>query len=157
MISPILNAAAKQLFPIIMAVAIILLYRGHNLPGGGFIGGLTAASAILLYTFGRGIEASHRIFARPDRIMVIGLGLAAISGLPALFFGNNFFTGLWLPEFTLPVLGAIHLGTPLIFDVGVFMTVIGFVTHTARALAEDDDVPTSPRSKTKPVEETEES
>lgn len=152
MISPILNAAAKQLFPIIMVVAIVLLYRGHNLPGGGFIGGLTAASAVLLYTFGRGIEASHRIFPRPDRVMVIGLGLAAISGLPALFFGNVFFSGLWLPEFYVPGLGMVHLGTPLIFDVGVFMTVIGFVVHTARALAEDDDAPASPRAETKPVE-----
>jgi len=151
MISPILNAAAKQLFPVILFVAIVLLYRGHNLPGGGFIGGLTAASAILLYTFGCGIQASHRIFPRPDRFMVIGLGLAAISGLPALFFGSDFFTGLWLPGFSLPGLGNVHLGTPLLFDVGVFMTVIGFVVHTARALADDDDVPVSPRSETKPA------
>lgn len=137
--SPILAAAAVVLTPIIFALSLFLLYRGHNLPGGGFIGGLTASGAILLHAFGCGADASRKLLARPDGLMVLGLFLGGVAGFPPLLLGQDFFTGVWAPVFTVPVLGAVHLGTFLIFDVGVYLAVIGFVIHSARSLDEDFD------------------
>jgi multicomponent Na+:H+ antiporter subunit B len=135
--SPILTAAARVLTPIILLVSLFLLYRGHNLPGGGFIGGLTAAGALLLHAFGCGPRASRKLLACPQRLMAWGLVVAGLSALPGLLVKGTVFTGVWLPTFTAPVLGAVHLGTPLVFDIGVYLVVIGFVVDSARSLDED--------------------
>jgi len=148
--SAILAAAARLISPVIFVVSLILLYRGHNLPGGGFIGGLTAATAILLRDFSR--EVVESIGERPAqppqtgekrpmpvRLMVMGMALAGASAFIPVLLGQPFFTGLWMPGFSLPILGKIHLGTPLVFDVGVYLAVIGFVVHSARCLAEDEE------------------
>lgn len=106
------------------------------MPGGGFIGGLLAASAYLLVGFGSSMEEARRLlYIRPVALMGLGLVIAVASGLPSLVEGQPFLTGQWLPTFKLPVLGTVHLGTPLLFDFGVFLTVIGFCLHTAFSLA----------------------
>lgn len=136
----ILSYAARLLFPVLLVLSLIILYRGHNLPGGGFIGGLVAASAYILVGLGEGMaKARARMPASPRMIMAIGLAIAALSGIPALFSGAPYLTGEWLPDFTLPLLGTMHLGTPLIFDVGVFCAVVGFTLQTAFSLAEVND------------------
>jgi multicomponent Na+:H+ antiporter subunit B len=135
--SPILAAAASILTPIIFVVSIVLLWRGHNLPGGGFIGGLTAAGALLLHSFGTGPAASLRLVQDPIRLMLAGLSLAGLAALAGWWFQGVFFAGIWLPAFSLPLLGTVHLGSFLPFDVGVYLAVAGFVTHCARSL--DDD------------------
>lgn len=135
--SPILAAAAAVLTPIIFGVSIILLWRGHNLPGGGFIGGLTAAGAILLHAFGNGPDASRRLMGNPIGWMVAGLATAGLAAILGWLIKGVFFTGAWLPAFYLPVIGKIHLSTVLVFDVGVYLAVTGFVIHCARALDED--------------------
>lgn len=147
MSSPVLLAAARLIAPIIFVVSLVLLYRGHNLPGGGFIGGLIAATAILLRDFGREEKDSSTPPAdtvsekKPMAVllMIVGLAIAGGSALLPVLFGDPYFTGYWLPSFSLPGLGAVHLGTPLVFDVGVYLTVIGFVVHSARCLMQDDD------------------
>ncbi|MFU8893295.1 MAG: MnhB domain-containing protein [Luteolibacter sp.] len=135
--SPILNAASTVLSPIIFVISIALLWRGHNLPGGGFIGGLTASGAILLHAFGNGPDASLRLLSNPIRWMVIGLAMAGLAAIAGWVFEGVFFTGVWLPAFDLPLIGKVHLGTFLPFDVGVYLAVCGFVIHCARALDED--------------------
>ncbi len=144
--SPVLTAAARYVSPLIFVVSLVFLYLGHNLPGGGFVGGLTAAVAILLRDFGRPedpgaapAEAADPTEGSAFRLMVAGLTVAGVSALWPIFLGKLFFTGLWLPGFSLPLLGTVHLGTPLLFDVGVYLAVIGFVVHTARCLAADED------------------
>ena len=139
--SPILTAAATVLSPVIFVVSLALLWRGHNLPGGGFIGGLTAAGALLLHAFGHGRDASLRLLAHPRRLMIIGLGLGIAAALAGWIFRGTFFAGVWLPDFTVPVMGTIHLGTFLPFDVGVYLAVAGFVVHCARSLDDDYDEP----------------
>jgi multicomponent Na+:H+ antiporter subunit B len=139
--SPILKAAATVLTPVILVVSLALLWRGHNLPGGGFIGGLTAAGAVLLHAFGHGRDASLRLLGHPVRLMIIGLTLGIASALAGWIFRGVFFAGVWLPDFSLPLLGDIHLGTFLPFDVGVYLAVAGFVIHCARSLDEDYDLP----------------
>jgi multicomponent Na+:H+ antiporter subunit B len=125
--SSILRIAANFLLLPLLLISLWVLYRGHNLPGGGFIGGLLAASAFALTTLAFGVaKAREKLRIDPLRLTVLGLGVAAVSSLVSLLAGKGFFTGLWLPTFSLPLLGTIHLGTPLVFDIGVYLAVVGF-------------------------------
>lgn len=133
----VLSRTARMLFPLLLVLSWWVLYRGHNLPGGGFIGGLVAASAFILYALGETTdEARRRLRVDPATLMAIGLLVALLSALLGLLAGEPFMTGLWLPGFSLPLLGKVHLGTPLLFDVGVYFAVIGFALHTTFSLAE---------------------
>lgn len=132
----VLNSAGRMLFPVLLILSLVVLYRGHNLPGGGFIGGLLGAASFILLGIGGSMEAAkERLRVDPVVILGVGLGVAAGSGIPGMFGGAPFLTGLWLPDFSLPLLGKVHLGTPLIFDVGVYLTVVGFILHTTFSLA----------------------
>lgn len=132
----VLNSAGKMLFPVILGLSILVLYRGHNLPGGGFIGGLLGAASFIFLGIGDSMAvAKKKLRIDPVVLLGIGLGLALASAIPGLLAGGYFMKGLWLPDFTLPLLGTIHVGTPLIFDVGVYLTVMGFVLHTTFSLA----------------------
>ncbi len=100
-------------------------YRGHNAPGGGFIGGLLAALAFILYAISYNhTTARQRMRLSPVTLISLGLSLAFISGLLSLFFDHPFFSGLWI-HFQVPLIGQLHIGTPLLFDLGVFLTVMG--------------------------------
>ena len=132
----VLSQASRLLFPLLVLLSLILLYRGHNLPGGGFIGGLLGATAYILVGLGDGMEAAKRkLRVSPVTLLGVGLAVAIFSGLPQLFFGQGILTGAWLPDFYLPVLGKVHLGTPLVFDIGVYFAVVGFVLHSTFSLA----------------------
>ncbi len=132
----ILNQAAKLLFPALLILSVIELYRGHNLPGGGFIGGLLAAGAFILLGLGSSMETAARTLkVKPGALLTMGLGIAAASGLLGIFAGKGFMVGLWLPAFHVPFLGDVHLGTPLLFDVGVYFAVVGFSLETVFSLA----------------------
>jgi len=132
--SQLLSTASRVLLPIFLLIALVALYRGHNNPGGGFIGGLIAASGYILISLADGVKAAERVLRiKPITLMVLGLAIALGSSLTG-FLGGEYFAGLWLPAFTLPILGAVHLGTPLIFDIGVFLTVIGFSVQVAFSL-----------------------
>lgn len=132
----VVNQAARMLFPALLVIALIVFYRGHNLPGGGFIGGLLAASAFILLGLGGSMEQARKALRiNPVTLMALGLLLALVSGFFGLAKGAPYMTGVWLPTFTLPGLGAVHLGTPLLFDLGVFMAVIGFTLQTTFSLA----------------------
>ncbi|PXA04748.1 Na(+)/H(+) antiporter subunit B [Coraliomargarita sinensis] len=133
----ILAQAARILFPSLLVLSLIVLYRGHNLPGGGFIGGLMAATAFILVGISESMDRAKRLLRiEPFVLMAWGLATAAGSGLPGLFTGSAFMTGQWLPGFSLPLIGKVHLGTPLVFDVGVYLVVIGFALHTTFSLAQ---------------------
>jgi len=135
----ILTTAARTLLPVFVVLSLLVLWRGHNLPGGGFIGGLLAASAFALLALAEGVDAARRhLRFEPLSLLATGLLLAGLSGFLGLFFGAPFLTGYWLPTFELPLMGTIHLGTPLLFDLGVYLTVIGFTLKTAFILAEAD-------------------
>jgi multicomponent Na+:H+ antiporter subunit B len=122
-------------------LSLWILYRGHNLPGGGFIGGLVGASGFLFYDLSGYGRPQKGFFAlKPFTFLTTGLGTAVLSGLPGLLAGKGFLAGFWLPGFTLPMLGAVHLGTPLVFDVGVYLTVIGFILLLAGTLAEEERI-----------------
>ena len=137
--SLLLHIAARFLAWPLLIVSIWILYRGHNLPGGGFIGGLLAASGFLLYDLsGHGRPLRGFFSLSPFFFLTLGLGLAVLSTLPGMIGGGSFMQGLWLPGFELPLLGSVHLGTPLVFDIGVWFTVIGFILLLNGTLAGEE-------------------
>jgi len=135
-----LQITARVLSPAMIILSLIVLYRGHHLPGGGFIGGLIAASGFGLILLGCGIHAARRALrVRPLSLILAGLAVALASGLFApLLEQGLIFSGMWLPEFVVPLLGAVHLGTPLIFDFGVYLVVVGFTLMCLFALVETE-------------------
>jgi multicomponent Na+:H+ antiporter subunit A len=142
-----LSIGSRFLLPVFVMIALVALYRGHNNPGGGFIAGLVAAAGYILISLADGVAAARRALrVSPVGLMVIGLIVALVGALAGPLAGAGFFKGLWLPAFSLPVLGTVHLGTPLVFDVGVFLLVLGFTVHVAFTFEQirNDDRPDSP-------------
>lgn len=120
--SLIVAVFARALFVLMLVVSIYVLYRGHNEPGGGFVGGLIAASGFALVTLAEGTRAT-RITLRVDPPVLMGIGIlcAFTSGLPGLVRDGSFLAHQWV------VAGDMHLGTPLLFDLGVYLVVLGGV------------------------------
>ncbi|HBJ84096.1 MAG TPA: Na+/H+ antiporter subunit B [Verrucomicrobiales bacterium] len=136
--SLILRAAARIIMPLQLAFSIVLLVRGHNEPGGGFIGGLVAACGIALHGIAFGIPAARRLLRVPPPMLIgTGLLIAALSGLPGLFQGQPFLTGLWGGSVPTLLAGQLKFGTPLLFDVGVYLVVAGIAVHLIFTMAED--------------------
>ncbi|PKN13335.1 MAG: Na(+)/H(+) antiporter subunit B [Deltaproteobacteria bacterium HGW-Deltaproteobacteria-4] len=136
MSSIILSTTIRLLLPLLLLFSVFLLLRGHNEPGGGFVGGLVAAAAISLYALAEGVEAARRILiVNPRNLIAGGLLTALGSGVIPLFFGRPFQSGLWLPH-SLPVFG--HVGTPLLFDLGVYLLVQGMALLIVLSLMEEE-------------------
>lgn len=135
MISLILSTATRYLLPLLLLFSVFVLLRGHNEPGGGFVGGLVAAAALALYAIAYGVAAARQMLRIDPRALIgVGLLIAIGSGLLSAARGLPFLTGLWV-ERELPLLGKV--GTPLLFDVGVFLVVIGVVLTIIFALSEE--------------------
>ncbi len=133
--SLILSATVRFLISILLMFSIIMLFRGHHAPGGGFVGGLVAAAAFSLYALAYDVKASLKLLRlNPRYLIAIGLMISLGSGLVGLLSGDNFLTGLWLMT-PLPVIG--KLGTPVTFDIGVYLVVLGASLTIIFALAED--------------------
>ncbi|MEO9611689.1 MAG: Na+/H+ antiporter subunit B [Nitratireductor sp.] len=131
----IFRTSAPYLTSLMVLFSVFVLLRGHNEPGGGFIGGLIAASAFAIYGIACGVSPVRRaLYFHPMALSGFGLFLAALSGFASLFFGVPFLTGLWTsPE----ILGVtVDLSTVLFFDIGVYFVVVGSVTSIALALEE---------------------
>jgi multicomponent Na+:H+ antiporter subunit B len=135
MTSSILQTATRVLMPLLLLFAIFLLLRGHNQPGGGFVGGLVVAASFVLYSIAFGVDAARRaLCVRPSTLLGAGLLVALVSGLPGVVAGRAFLTALWTTVVVGP--GVVAVGTPLVFDIGVFLAVIGVVLTIVFTLAE---------------------
>jgi multicomponent Na+:H+ antiporter subunit B len=124
-----------------MVFSVYLLLRGHNMPGGGFIGGLVAAAAFSLYVIAFDVSYAKKILQiSPKNFIVAGLSIALLSAIWALFYNYPPLTGIW--DGAIPLhwlgLGALKLGTPLLFDIGVYLTVIGVILLIIFTMAEED-------------------
>lgn len=132
MFSLILSTAVRYLFPLMLLFSVFLLLRGHNEPGGGFVGGLVVAAAFSFYAIAYGVPVARRVLGLDSRVLIgIGLLVTVGSGLWAVLTGQPFLTGLWAE----PALGKV--GTPLLFDVGVYLVVIGVMLTIIFTLAEE--------------------
>ena len=133
--SLILRTATLIVLPLQMVFSIFLLLRGHDEPGGGFIGGLVASGALALFLYAYGVQALNRLLVISTKdLLAVGLLLGLVATVPAVFLGEAFFTAQWL-QFSLGD-NLIKLSTVLVFDVGVYLTVIGTLGTMFTALAE---------------------
>jgi len=125
--SLIFRVATRLLVPILLIFAIFMLLRGHSHPGGGFVGGLVAGSAFVLYALAAGVDDAREVLrVEPRTLLGIGLACAYGAGMMAVLAGKNFLTGLWA-HVHIPLLGDLHLGSTLLFDIGVLLVVVGTV------------------------------
>jgi multisubunit Na+/H+ antiporter MnhB subunit len=135
--SLILKVATRLLVGLILVFAVYLLFRGHNAPGGGFVAALVAGTGFALAAISEGpavVRSAIRI--DPERIVMVGLGLAILCGLVGWLAGRPFLTGLWWIVTTDHSKG-LAIGTPLFFDIGVFLTVLGTLLTLILALEEN--------------------
>jgi multicomponent Na+:H+ antiporter subunit A len=129
--STIFQAGVRYLMPLLLLFAVFLVMRGHNQPGGGFVGGLVAAAAFALFMIAYGVpRARSALRVQPMTLLAAGLLLAFISGVPALLIGQPFMTAQWMTE-------PIAIGTPMVFDIGVFAVVTAVVLMMIFYLAEE--------------------
>lgn len=134
--SLILQSATRYLFPIIMLFSVFLLLRGHDEPGGGFIGGLLGATAFALFALAYDVPTARRLLRiDPHQLVGIGLIAAVTAGVIGMAAGDPFLTSKWATIWV-PTLGVLTLSTPLLFDIGVYMVVVGVVLMIVFALVE---------------------
>ena len=129
--SIILRAATRLLSGIVLMVAVYLLWRGHNAPGGGFIAALVASTGFALVVLSEGPAVVRQgLFVRPPQLIGIGLTMAIGAGMLAVIQSQPYLTGIWWPK------PSPWIGTPLLFDTGVFLSVLGSVLTVLFALEE---------------------
>jgi multicomponent Na+:H+ antiporter subunit B len=135
--SLILRTSARLLLVTCVLLSIFILVRGHNEPGGGFIGGLIGALGVIVYALAHGRARTLRMLhADPKSILGVGLLLALASGaLPPLLGISPLLTHQWGDLALGPV--ALPLGTTLLFDIGVYLTVTGFALAVVLPFAEE--------------------
>ncbi len=125
--SPLLATGARTMIPTLFVFSLYLLVVGHDMPGGGFAGGLVGAAALLLIYLsygGRGIRRLLRL--EPEVVIGIGLGTAVLIGALGLVADGAFLAERSLRA-DVPVLGTVKLSSVLIFDTGVYLVVVGLV------------------------------
>jgi multicomponent Na+:H+ antiporter subunit A len=122
----VLVFASPLLFWLLAALSVVVLLRGHNEIGGGFVGGLTAALAFAIVALAHGVErARERLRWHPLMLAGAGLLLAVASGLPGLATHGDFLRHVWIETEALGV--PVKQGTTLLFDLGVYLAVLGTV------------------------------
>lgn len=131
------RTAAGILKPLMLLFSVFLFLRGHNAPGGGFVAGLVAASGFCMDAFAYGAASARRSLGVAPRVLIaLGLLIAIGSGIPGMGYEQAFLTGLW-GSVHLPLFGVVKLGTPLFFDAGVFLVVLGVTLMFLLTLLEE--------------------
>lgn len=149
--SPILNVMLDGILRTVLLFSLFLLFSGHNAPGGGFVGGLTAAAALLLRYIAEGVSGVDRLVSLTEGT-VLGGGVLVATGVGlGGYLWDTAFLGSAEVEVAVGVLGTFKTSTALPFDIGVYAVVVGLALAILRALGgEADDgtqqaaVPTAP-------------
>ena len=134
----IFRTIAPLIVAIMLVFSVYVCLRGHNEPGGGFIGGLIAASSIAILGMALGADEARRAL-KVDPLAIAGFGvfIAGFSGLMSLFTGSPFMTSVWLylelGEATVP------LSTPMVFDIGVYLVVFGTIAAIGLGLEDSGE------------------
>ena len=138
--SLVLEVATRFIFPLIMVLSFYFFFAGHNTPGGGFAGGLTAGLALVLrYLAGGRYELGEALPLDAGKVLGAGLILSAGTAVTSLLLGAPVLSSAVL-QFDLPVLGPVKLVTALFFDLGVYLIVVGLVLDVLRSLGARVDV-----------------
>ncbi|MBY0418801.1 MAG: DUF4040 domain-containing protein, partial [Pararheinheimera sp.] len=123
---PMLLAVVSQaLLPLALLVSVYIFFRGHNLPGGGFVAGLITAIAIILQYVAQGVDwVKQRLSLKYHRLVAAGVLISGLTGAASWLFERPFLTS-WFDYFQLPLFGEIELASAIAFDLGVYLTVVG--------------------------------
>ncbi len=120
-----LTSFTRPLLSMVVLMSIFIMLRGHNLPGGGFIGGLVATVALVMQEFASGVVwTEKRARINFQRMAIFGVALAVVTGAAALVFDLPFLS-TWHGYVDIPLVGKTHLASALVFDLGVYFAVIG--------------------------------
>lgn len=135
--SAILDEADRWLFPVIVLVSVYVTLRGHNAPGGGFAGGLIAgAGFVFRFLTGGALRVRRSVIVRPTTLIGIGMLVAVGTALAPLVVGDALLQStIWEPD--VPGVGTVKVVSSAIFDVGVYLLVIGVVVSVLSALGSD--------------------
>jgi multicomponent Na+:H+ antiporter subunit B len=134
--SVILQIASRLVSGLMIFFALIALLRGHNFPGGGFIGGLLAGLSVVYKGFAyTNTYAKQNLRIHPIELVGFGLLSVLISFIPGLLKKEPIMKGIWY-NMNFPVLGEVKIGTPLLFDIGIFLAVAGVVVLFLFSLTE---------------------
>ncbi len=121
----ILETLSRVLLPMALLISVFIFLRGHNLPGGGFIAGLVTAVALILQYVASGIVwTQQRLPMNYHRMAGAGVVIAGLTGLASFVFGKPFLTSTF-GHFHIPLIGEIELASAMLFDLGVYLTVVG--------------------------------
>ncbi|WP_197378376.1 Na+/H+ antiporter subunit A [Mycolicibacterium mengxianglii] len=150
--SLVMEVATRIIFPVIMVLSAYFFFTGHNTPGGGFAGGLTAGLALVLrYLAGGRYELGETLPLDAGKILGVGLGLSAGTAVASLLLGAPALSSA-IVELDVPVLGHVKFVTALFFDLGVYLIVVGLVLDVLRSLGARIDVEMAePRSRQRAV------
>ena len=136
--SIILRVGTRYLCGILVLFSLYMLIRGHNEPGGGFIGGLIGSTGFVLFAIACGTaDARAALKVLPQNIAMTGLGIALLSGIFAALFGDALFTGQWLFINETPDDKGLPISTVLVFDIGVYLVVFGSILSIVFAMEEE--------------------
>jgi multicomponent Na+:H+ antiporter subunit A len=122
--TPLFQTSVRCLMPLLLFMSLVLLFRGHNEPGGGFIGGLVAGTGLVLRRLARSERPLHG-GRTPIIVIAAGVATSLVSTLPAVFSNLPFMQGVWVGSLWLPLVGKTKFGTPFLFDCGVYLVVVG--------------------------------
>lgn len=121
----LVQTVSQAILPLALMVSVYIFLRGHNLPGGGFIAGLITASAMILQYMANGVDwVKHRFNYNYQTLAAVGVMIALFTGVGSWFFGHNFLTS-WFTHVDWPIVGEFEIATAILFDLGVYLTVIG--------------------------------
>ncbi|WP_039916084.1 monovalent cation/H+ antiporter subunit A [Cellvibrio mixtus] len=121
----IITVLSRMFFPLALMVSVFIFLRGHNQPGGGFIAGLITAIALILQYICSGTDwVRQRLPVDYGRMSVVGILVAVFTGMGSWLFGYPFLTTTFT-HLHLPLVGDIELASAMVFDIGVYVTVVG--------------------------------
>jgi multicomponent Na+:H+ antiporter subunit B len=136
MSSLVFTAVVRALTPLLLLFSVFLLLTGHHQPGGGFTGGLVAASAFVLHATATDAASARRALrVSLSTLIGVGLLLAVASGVIPVLRGEPFLTSVWLEVG--PGGADLEIGSPLLFDLGVYLVVMGVTLAFVLSLAEE--------------------
>lgn len=131
----LLATAIRLLLPVFLLFSLYMFFRGHDQPGGGFIAALVLTIGVLFHLLALGKEKTLRLFGMSTYwLIALGLGAMILAALVGIFHGEPLLEAYWL-DVKIPLIG--KLGTPILFDAGVYLVVVGVSLTIAFALFED--------------------
>lgn len=137
--SAVLDETVRIAVPVVLVVSVFFLFTGHNAPGGGFIGGLVAGSAVFLRYISGGATGQGGVTRVPFEVLLgLGVLVSAVSGVASLAAGGGLLES-WTFEEEMPLLGVVKFTASLPFDIGVYLVVLGLAVAVVDSLGREAD------------------